>query len=120
MIPLFQRAELHAGNTALRTAEGVFTYRQLLDASAHVAAQLLDGAADLREQRVAFLTPPGWHYVATQWGIWRAGGIAVPLCVSHPQPELAYSITDSQASIVVAHPVFEDRLRPLAGKLGLR
>jgi malonyl-CoA/methylmalonyl-CoA synthetase len=69
---------------------------------------------------VAFLTPPGMDYVATQWGVWRAGGIAVPLCVLHPEPELAYVIDDSQASIVVAHPEYEASLRPVAETRGLR
>jgi len=53
-----------------------------------VASALLDGAADLGEARVAFLVRPGHEYVATLLGIWRAGGVAVPLWVSHPLPEL--------------------------------
>ena len=44
--------------------------------------------------------------MAIQWGIWRAGGIAVPLAVSHPPPELEYTIRDSDASVVVVHPDF--------------
>mgnify|MGYP001568350192 CR=1 FL=1 len=38
------------------------------------------GAGDLAGQRVAFLVPSSFDYAAAQWGIWRAGGIAVPLC----------------------------------------
>ncbi|MEI6083090.1 MAG: acyl-CoA synthetase [Verrucomicrobiota bacterium] len=120
MISLFERAQLYGDRRAIIAAEGTFSYRQLLEVSAGVAGRLLAGAADLREARVAFLVPSGWHYVTTQWGVWRAGGIAVPLCTQHPAPELEYALTDSQASIVVAHPQFEDRLRPLAQKLGLR
>ncbi len=75
---------------------------------------MLNGAADLKEMRVAFLAPPGFHYVATQWGIWRAGGIAVPLAVMHPRPELEYVVDDSGAEILVAHPNFEARARPIA------
>src|SRR5207245_8929576 len=84
------------------------------DASARVAASLLDGAGDLHEQRVAFLTRPGFDYAAVQWGIWRAGGIAVPLCVSHPRSELEYVILDADADTVVAHPAFEDILGSIA------
>jgi len=120
MIPLFERARQHGDRRAIIAAEGTFSYRQLLELSAGVAARLLDGADDLREARVAFLIPSGLHYVATQWGVWRAGGIAVPLCTQHPAPELEYVLTDSQASVVIAHPQFEDRLRPIAQKLGLR
>jgi len=71
---LVNRAEQHQDRTAVIATESIFTYRQLLDASAKIASCLLDGANDLRETRVAFLIPPGFQYVATQWGIWRAGG----------------------------------------------
>ncbi|HEX2189959.1 MAG TPA: acyl-CoA synthetase, partial [Longimicrobiaceae bacterium] len=84
------------------------------------ASALLAGAEDLREARVAFLAPPGWDYVAVQWGIWRAGGIAVPLAVSHPPAELEYVIRDADASIVVAHPDFAGTLRPIAEADGRR
>ena len=95
-------------------------YRDLLDVSHRVASALLGGAPDLAEARVAYLAPPGWHYVATQWGIWRAGGIAVPLAVSHPPPELAYVIADAEAAIVVAHPEFRERVEPIAAARGVR
>jgi len=39
-----------------------------------------------------------------QWGVWRAGGIAVPLAVSHPPAELEYVIRDAEAETVVVHP----------------
>jgi len=71
-----------------------------------VATCLLAGRTDLAEARVAFLAPAGFAYVATQWGIWRAGGIAVPLAVSHPPPELEYVIRDADAEVVVVHPDF--------------
>ena len=79
-ILLAPRAEHFATRTAIIAPEGEFTYRQLLDASARVAAFLLKGQPDLEERPVAFMAPPGFHYLALQWGIWRAGGIAVPLC----------------------------------------
>ena len=86
-IPLVERAEGHGDRTAIIASEGTFTYRQLLEASERVAGFLLSGKADLEERPVAFLAPPGFHYVALQWGIWRAGGIAVPLSLFHPRPD---------------------------------
>ena len=117
---LFARAAEFASRTALIDLNGQYTYQQLLDASAGAAAGLLAGADDLQEDRVAFLVPSGFDYVATQWGIWRAGGIAVPLAVSHPRPELEYVITDADAATVVVHPEFAERLRPIAQELDLR
>ncbi|HEX5727513.1 MAG TPA: acyl-CoA synthetase [Longimicrobiaceae bacterium] len=113
-LPLVTRAAAHAERTAVVAAEGTYSYAQLLEASARAAAALLDGADDLAEARVAFLAPPGWHYVAAQWGIWRAGGVAVPLAVSHPPAELEYVVQDADAAVVLAHPDFAGALRPIA------
>ena len=100
------RARGHGDRPAIIAREGTFRYRDLLDASARVAECLLAGRDDLAEARVAFLTPPGFHYVAIQWGIWRAGGIAVPLAVSHPAAELEYVIRDAEAETVVVDAEF--------------
>ncbi|MEH2113160.1 acyl-CoA synthetase [Nostoc sp.] len=118
-LPLIIRAEEYNEKTAIVTTDGAFTYRDLLHTSSQIATSLLQNIEDLQEQRVAFLIPPGFEYVATQWGIWRAGGIAVPLCVSHPRPELEYVITNSGASIIVAHPNFEGILRSLPPQASL-
>ena len=119
-IPLIARATEFAAREALAAPEGVFSYAQLLEASRRVAAHLLAGRPDLAEARVVYLVPPGFPYVAIQWGIWRAGGIAVPLCVSHPAPELDYVVADTRAEIAIAAPAFEAVLRPIAAARGLR
>src|SRR3989442_184498 len=112
-LPLISRARAHAGRTAVVAAEGTFTYRDLLDASARVAACLLSGCRDLGEARIAFPAPGGGHCVAPQWGIWRAGGTAVPLATSHPPAELEYVIRDAEADIVLAHADHAEPLRTL-------
>jgi malonyl-CoA/methylmalonyl-CoA synthetase len=127
-LPLIIRAEEHSDKIAIlvprgcanATTDGSFTYRDLLHTSSQIATSLLQNTKDLQEERVAFLIPPGFEYVATQWGIWRAGGIAVPLCVSHPRPELEYVMINSGASIIVAHPNFEGILQSLAEEHNLR
>ncbi|WP_233258690.1 acyl-CoA synthetase [[Phormidium] sp. ETS-05] len=119
-IPLIQRAKANENQIAIVSREGTFTYGDLLQKSAQIATQLLDTNATLNSQRVAFLIPSGFDYVAVQWGIWRSGGVAVPLCVGHPRPELEYVITDSGASIIIAHPDFEAVLRPIAQERNLR
>eukprot|EP01079_Euglenida_sp_SAG-EU17-18_P002762 gene2762-3390_t len=82
-----------------------YTYRDLLTAASTIAGGLLgpDGvpsgpAGGLAGARVCYLVPPGFEYVAVQWGIWAAGGVAVPLGVMHPLPELKYAVlTPGQA-----------------------
>lgn len=112
-LPLIARARSHGDRAAVAAPEGSFTYHELLATSELVAASLLDGRDDLREARAAFLVPAGWQYVVLQWGIWRAGGVAVPLAASHPPPELRYVIDDAEASIVIAHPELAEKLRPV-------
>ena len=116
---LVKRAQQHLDRTAI-LSEGVqFSYRDLLHSSARSAEELLQGNKDLKEKRVAFLLPSGFSYVAVQWGIWRAGGIAVPLCTSHPPPEWEYVIRDTQAHLVVADNSFMDLIRPVTRKCGV-
>src|SRR5256886_11396881 len=88
-LPLVARARGHGDRPAIIAGAGTFTYRDLLDASARAAACLLAGRDDLAEARVAFLAPPSFHHVAIQWGIWRAGGLAVPLDALPPPPRPA-------------------------------
>jgi malonyl-CoA/methylmalonyl-CoA synthetase len=63
---------------------------------------------------------PGFDYAALLWGVWRAGGIAVPLAVSYPAAELEYVIRDAGADIVVGGPDFEPGLSPLAASAKAR
>lgn len=118
-LPLIAQAQGHGSRTAVVAPEGKFSYDDLLNSSAEAAAILLAGAADLAEARVAFLVPPGWTYVVTQWAIWRAGGVAVPLAVSHPPAELEYTVDDAGATVIVAHPDFESVLAPIAQSRGI-
>lgn len=119
-IPLIERAVDFQERVAISAVDGEFTYRELLEVSQIVATRLLAGASDLARHRVAFLVPPTSEYVAVQWGIWRAGGVAVPLCLSHPEPELEYVTADCQAQILVASPNLMARLSPIAVRRGCR
>jgi malonyl-CoA/methylmalonyl-CoA synthetase len=94
--------------------DGTFDYYDLDRAARRVASALLDGRDDLAEARVAFLAEPGFRHLAIARGIWRAGGIAVPLAISHPPAELDYVIRDSDAAVAIATGSLAERLAPLA------
>ena len=119
-LPLLRRAENHADRVAIVDEEGTHTYGDLLVASRKVSSSLLRGRADLCEVRIAFMVPPRFEYPVTQWGIWRAGGVAVPLCVSHPRREIEQVVQDIEPDTIVYHPEFEDKVRPLAEDLNIR
>lgn len=119
-IYLIKQAEKYLNKTAIIDQEREFTYQDLLFVSHQVASLLLNEKNDLKEERIAYLIPTEFIHVATQWGIWRSGGIAVPLCISHPLPELEYVIQDAQVSVIIAHPFFQSIARSLAENYGCR
>jgi malonyl-CoA/methylmalonyl-CoA synthetase len=98
---LVSRAAAWPGRTALAEPAGTATYERLLETSALAASALLVGGSDLVEARVVFLLPPGIRYVETQWAIWRAGGVAVPLSASQVPADWDYVISDTRAAVVV-------------------
>jgi malonyl-CoA/methylmalonyl-CoA synthetase len=118
-LPILDRARTFGGRTAIVAPEGSFSYRDLTSAADVVAARLLAERPDLRGERVCFLAPPGWVYAAVQWGIWRAGGVAVPLAVSHPPAELAHVIDDADPVALLVHPELVESVAAAAGSRAL-
>jgi malonyl-CoA/methylmalonyl-CoA synthetase len=112
MFTLFQQAFKNPSKTAMVEDGQSYSYQLLLEQAQKIASLLLDGKEDLNEVRVAFMISPGFDYVASQWGIWMAGGIAVPLCISYPFPSLHYVIEDTDAEIILVGPEYEAILSP--------
>jgi malonyl-CoA/methylmalonyl-CoA synthetase len=110
-LPLFERVARWGDRVALAGAGGTATYARLVETSARAAATLLEGRADLEQAPVVFLVGAGWQYVAVQWAIWRAGGLAVPLGSAQAPAEWEYILGDTGARIVVA----ADESLPLVG-----
>tara|TARA_B110000027_G_scaffold133361_1_gene161640 strand:- start:508 stop:2007 length:1500 start_codon:yes stop_codon:yes gene_type:complete len=116
MITLIENAFNHLDRIAIRDNDRSYTYRQLLEGSEKVAFALLEDKKDLEETRITFVVAPSFEYACIQWGIWRAGGIAVPLCVKHPYDAIKYVVEDTQAQAVVfsrdyrafVEPLFQD------------
>lgn len=119
-LPFIARARSFADRIAFRTSEASHTYRELLERSAVIASELLGDQSDLQEARVALLVAPGSEYTASQWAIWRAGGIKLPICLSATEPEWEYALTDSQVGIVITDAANAPKIAPLCQKLGIR
>lgn len=117
MLNLINRTSKYLCRIAITEAVNIYSYSQLLDASAQIAAELLGKNKDLNEARIGYMIRPGFNYVSVQWGIWRAGGIAVPICVSYPAPSIQYVLEDAQVSQVVSDPEFLNLLDPLCKQL---
>ena len=106
--------------TAIISNNRNYSYQDLQAASNKIACQLLVNENDLLETRVAFMIEPGFDYVAVQWSIWKAGGVAVPLCVSYPLNSLAYVLEDTQTQIIIVSPAFEGVLKDYASEKNIR
>jgi malonyl-CoA/methylmalonyl-CoA synthetase len=108
---------LHSANNAiaLRAGTSHWTYAELEQRIQLCAAGLLQGASDLQERRIALFMPASLDYVTTLLGIWRAGGIAVPLNVGAALPELEHAL----ASADVSRLLFSSDM-DAAGKAGLQ
>ena len=111
MLPIFNQAQLYPHAIAILDSSGEYTYESLWEKSSQIALHLLQGQADLSDARVAFMVSPGVNYVATLWGIWKAGGIAVPLCLSYPLPSLAYVIEDTKAAVLIVEEIYLDLIK---------
>jgi malonyl-CoA/methylmalonyl-CoA synthetase len=119
-LPIISRAETYRERTAIIDSSGEYSYDRLLDVSARVATALLDGTDDLGEERIPFLVTPGFAWAAVQWGVWRAGGIAVPLPMGSPAAELEYFIDDTQAATLIVDVAGQGLLAPVASARGIR
>ncbi|MDI1323357.1 MAG: acyl-CoA synthetase [Algoriphagus sp.] len=112
MLQIVENAKNYLGKTAIVDSKVEYTFSELLQRSEAVSASLLEENADLNQKRVAYIISPGFEYAAIQLGIWRAGGIAVPLCITYPFPSLKYVIEDTGAEYLIVGPEYEELLSP--------
>ena len=114
------KAKDYAQKIAIVSGGNQYSYQTLFEEATLFAKTLLGDAADLNQQRVAFMVDPGFDYVKVQWAIWLAGGVAVPLCLSHPIPSLQYVMEDTGASVIVSSNNYTSLLEPLTSAPGIR
>ena len=121
---LFPALDFRNTATALRGASGDWTYANLQRQVLRVATALLGSARDLDEERIAFLLPASADYIAVLLGLWRAGGIAVPLNVSAALPELEHALHNAGVTRLLlsrnTEPALATALGALCEALGIR
>jgi malonyl-CoA/methylmalonyl-CoA synthetase len=124
MTLLFPALDSRNTSIALRGASGDWTYADLQRQVLRVAAALLGTARDLGEERIAFLLPASADYIAVLLGLWRAGGIAVPLNVSAALPELEHALHNADVTRLLlsrhTEPALATALSALCEGLGIR
>jgi malonyl-CoA/methylmalonyl-CoA synthetase len=106
-------------NIGLTFDGGTCTYAILNQRINQFAGALSVGKDDLHEERIAFLMPTSLDYVTTLFGIWRAGGIAVPLNLNSAIPELEHALTCAGVTRLVVNPEYQDKLISLCSALDI-
>ena len=109
----------HPGNIALVDGAQTRTYADLDKQIDRFAGGLLAREADLQEERIAFLMPASFEYVTTLHGIWRAGGIAVPLNTASALPELEHCLSSTSVRRLVTVSDRLDQIKPLCDELAI-
>ncbi|XP_063441220.1 malonate--CoA ligase ACSF3, mitochondrial-like isoform X1 [Mytilus trossulus] len=124
--PVFLQAEKYPNKVAIIDQHGSFKYQDLLHYSKTLSQEIIDQVnGDSKHKtlpentHVAFLCNNDVSYVVAQWATWMAGGVAVPLCKSHPQNELEYVIQDAQCSIVLTTADHHQKIEPITKKLSI-
>jgi malonyl-CoA/methylmalonyl-CoA synthetase len=120
MLRIIETAKIYKEKTAIIANGTSFAFGFLLEQSRQFAAHLLAGEKDLDGARIAFMVDPGFDYVKVQWGIWQAGGVAVPLCITHPLPSLQYVLEDTGAQTLVVSSKYHDLVAAYAMEQSIR
>ncbi|WOX20941.1 long-chain fatty acid--CoA ligase [Streptomyces solicathayae] len=108
----------HRGDRiAVRHDDHTLTYAELDDASARVAALLRDRGVEPGD-RVAMTLPNVPLFPVVYYGILRAGGVVVPMNPLLRAREVAFTLRDCGARLVLASPLFADEVAKAAGETG--
>ena len=112
---------LKAGNEKIALVEGDASY-SYSDVNARIdqfATGLLGDKSDLNEERIAFFIPASLDYVTVMHGVWRAGGIAVPLNVASAVSELDHYLTCASVTRMIANGEYQESLKDLCAELNI-
>ena len=116
----FPRISPNNNKIAIVDSVGSHTYHTMNSRIDRLAAGLLKDQQDLQEERIAFLIPASLDYVTVLIGIWRAGGIAVPINTASAELELKHFIESAGVTRLIASPDSHDKVRELCGNLRIQ
>ncbi len=94
------RSAERPGKTAMHFKGGVLSWSRLESESDAFAAALMETGLK-KGDRVALLLPNSPQMIIAEFGIWKAGGVAVPLNPLYTESELAFALRECGAETVV-------------------
>ena len=102
MLNIFKQVDSFKERIAIESNNKQFSYSYLIEQSDLIASSLLDDKPDLMEEKIGLLMNPDIDYICSLWGIWKAGGIAVPLSLSAKENELKHCISDCSIKLIMS------------------
>ncbi|WP_086828108.1 long-chain fatty acid--CoA ligase [Streptomyces sp. NRRL B-24572] len=114
---LVDSAAARGDRIAVRHDDSTLTYAELDEASARVAALLRDRGVRPGD-RVALTMPNVPLFPVAYYGILRVGGVAVPMNPLLKAREVAFTLHDCGARIVLASHLFADEVTKAAAETG--
>ncbi|MDD9891031.1 MAG: AMP-binding protein, partial [Gammaproteobacteria bacterium] len=116
----FPYLQNNSDRTALVEGNDSYTFSEVNDRINRFASGLLGENNDLQEERIAFFMPASLNYVTTMHGVWRAGGIAVPLNVASAVSELDHYLTCASVTRMIANAEYQEMLKELCDSLNIQ
>jgi long-chain acyl-CoA synthetase len=115
---LDQLASGHGDKPGLLFKGAAMTYRQLgADSDAFAAA--LAGLGVRKGDRVALLLPNSPQFFVAEFGIWKAGAVAVPLNPIYSEREIQHMVSSVGAETAVTLTPFYDRIKRIQPQTGI-
>ena len=100
-------ADARPDHPALRLGDLTLSYAELDRAARGVAASLRERGVQPCD-KVALLVPNVPEFTIAYFGILYAGATVVPINVLAAAPEVTYFLQDSEARLLIAHPMFAE------------
>lgn len=116
----FPYLQNNSDRTALVEGNDSYTFSEVNDRINRFASGLLGENNDLQGERIAFFMPASLDYVTTMHGVWRAGGIAVPLNVASAVSELDHYLTCASVTRMIANAEYQEMLKELCDSLNIQ
>ena len=104
---IFEQTDSYKERIAIESNNEQFTYGYLIERSNLIASFMLNNKEDLMEEKIGLLMNPNIDYICTLWGIWKAGGVAVPLSLSAKKDELKHYISDCDIKLIISSDSYE-------------
>lgn len=106
-------AALYPDKTAVSSADGEMTYRQLNEAANRTARALLARGLE-KGGFVTLYMERGIELIVSLLGVLKAGGVYVPVDPQHPEERNRYIVTDTGSAFILTKAQYSDRASGLS------